>query len=243
MTDDRGVSEVIGFVLVFSLITMTIAIVFTAGLGGLQDAQRTEQVNNVERAFDVLDTNAKEIQRQGAPSRATEMRLSGGRLGFGEPTAVTIDANDGTEPTTVETRPLTYTNGDTEIAYELGAIIRTDDGGSVMLTDPGYVLNDDRSALPLLVTTKPSDQTAISGHRTVLVRGSKQHAQILQSRTTTDLTITVESPRADAWERYFDQAADRQGVGSVARTGDTVEYTVSGGEKSVSVAWMRFRLV
>lgn len=243
MTDDRGVSEVIGFVLVFSLITMTIAIVFTVGLGGLQDAQRTEQVNNVERAFDVLDTNVEEIHRQEAPSRATEMRLSGGRLGFGAPTTVTVDVDDGTEATTIETRPLVYANGDTEIVYELGGIVRTDGAGSVILVDPGYVLNDDRSVVPLLVTTKPSDQTAIGGHRTVLVHGSYQHAEILDPATTDQVTVRVESPRADAWERYFQRRADRQETGSVTRTGDAVEYTVVGGEKSLSVTWVRLRLV
>lgn len=242
--DDRAVSEVVGFVLTFSLITMTITIVFTAGLGGLQDAQRTEQINNVERAFDVLDTNVQEVQRQEAPSRATEMRLSGGRLGFGEPTSITITIHiDGnSESTTVETRPLVYTNGDTEIAYELGAIVRTEDGGSVMLTDPGYVLNDDRSVVPLLITTKPSDQTAISGHRTVLVHGSHQHTDLLVPSTTDKVTVMVESPRVDAWERYFDRTAERRGVGSVSRTDDTVKYTVTEGEKSVPVTWVRLRL-
>ena len=40
--DDRGVSETIGFVLVFALITSTIAVTFTVGLGGLEDAQLAE---------------------------------------------------------------------------------------------------------------------------------------------------------------------------------------------------------
>lgn len=240
MMDDRAVSEVVGFVLVFSLVTMTIAIVFAVGFGGLQDAQRTEQVNNVERAFDVLDTNVAEVGHQGAPSRATEMRLSGGRLGFGDPTMVTVDVDDGTEATTIETRPLVYADGDTEIAYELGAIVRTDGGGSVLLTDPGHVLNDDRSSIPLLVTTKPSDQTAISGHRTVLVRGSHQHTDLLVPATTDAVTITVESPRADVWERYF----ERQEAGSVTRTSDTtVEFVLDDGETSISVTWIRLRLV
>lgn len=83
--DNRAVSEVVGFVLTFSLVTMAIAIVFTAGFGGLQDTQQAEQVNNVERAFDVLDTNVQEVQRQEAPSRATEMRLSGGAAGVRRP--------------------------------------------------------------------------------------------------------------------------------------------------------------
>lgn len=243
--DDRAVSEVVGFVLTFSLVTMTIAIVFTAGFGGLQDAQQAEQVNNVERAFDVLDTNVQEVGRHGAPSRATEMRLSGGRLGFGDPTTVVIKVTDqegNVQTTTIETRPLVYANGDTEIAYELGAIVRTDGGGSVMLTDPGYILNDNRSVVPLLITTKPSDQTAISGHRTVLVHGSHQHTDLLVPSTTDKVTVMVESPRVDAWERYFDRTAERRGVGSVSRTDDTVKYTVTEGEKSVPVTWVRLRL-
>jgi hypothetical protein len=90
MMDDRGVSEVIGFVLVFSLITMTIAIVSVTGIGGLQDAQQAEQVNNVERAFDVLDDNFDEIQRQQAPNRTTELKLVDGSIGLGEEIEITV---------------------------------------------------------------------------------------------------------------------------------------------------------
>lgn len=109
-----------------------------------------------------------------------------------------------------------------------------------MLTDPGHVLNDDRSAIPLLVTTKPSDQTSISGHRTALVRGSHQHTDLLVPATTDAVTVTVESPRADVWERYFEQ----QETGSMTRTSDTtVEFVLDDGETSVSVTWIRLRLV
>lgn len=244
MMDDRGVSEVLGFVLTFSLITMTIAVVFTVGFGGLQDAQRAEQVNNVERAFDVLDANVADIHHGGAPSRSTEMRLAGDQLAFGDPTMVTIGVENNT---TIETRPLVYSNGDTDIAYELGGIIRTDNGASVMLDEPGYVLNDGRSSVPLLITTKPSDQTSISGHRTVLVRSSYERTEILhpQASENETVTITIESPRADAWERYF----ERQDVGTVepTETDTTVEYTINGdeaeSEMSISGTWIRLRFV
>lgn len=245
MSDDRAVSEVLGFVLTFSLITVTIAIVFTAGFGGLQDAQHAEQVNNVERAFDVLATNVDEVHREGAPSRSTEMRLAGGQLAFGDPTTITIVVDDNT--TTVETRPLVYSNGNTDIVYELGGIIRTDNGASVMLDEPGYILNDERSSIPFLITTKPSDQTATGGQRTVLVRNSYQYAESLHPHTTENETvaITINSPRADAWERYF----DRQKIGTVEPTENdtTVEYAINRDEAesqtSVSATWIRFRFV
>jgi hypothetical protein len=240
--DDRGVSEVVGFVLVFSVITMTIGIVSVVGLGGLHDAQQAEQVNNVERAFDVLDTNVKEIQRHEAPSRSTEIRLGGDRMEFGEVSTVTIEGAN--EEATIETRPLVYTDGDIEIVYELGGIFRSDDGGSVMLKDPGYVLSDDRSSVLLLVTTKPSDQTGVAGHQTMLVRGSHQHTELLYHRTTDEVTVTIDSPRADAWEQYFERQAENQDAEpeDVLDRDDTkVEYTIEAGETSVSVTWIRLR--
>jgi len=37
--DERGVSNVVGYVLVFSLVTMTIGTVFAVGITGLEDRQ------------------------------------------------------------------------------------------------------------------------------------------------------------------------------------------------------------
>lgn len=239
-SDDRAVSEVLGFVLTFSLITMTVVIVFAVGFGGLQDAQRTEQVNNVERAFDVLTTNVDEVHREGAPSRSTEMRLSGGTLAYGDPVTVTVDTSEWEpdEALEFETRPLIYRNGDTEIVYELGGVIRTDGDHNVLLSDPPLVVGD-RSTLPLLVTTTPGDQNSISGQRTVLVTSSHQRTDLVQLPPDPSVTVSIESPRADAWERYL----KRTGFDVEKETNEnTVEFTIDSNSTSVSVTWVRMGL-
>ncbi|ADJ15563.1 DUF7289 family protein [Halalkalicoccus jeotgali] len=243
MSDDRAVSEVLGFVLTFSLITMTIALVFTAGFGGLQDAQHTERVTNVERAFEVLGTNVEEVHLDGAPSRSTEMRLSGGTLAHGEPVRVTVEWGENSEnSSTFETYPLVYRNGDTEIAYELGGIVRTDGDHGVMLGGPPLIVGE-RSTLPLLVTTTPGDRASIAGQRTVLVTSSHQRTQLHVVRSEEPVTVVIESPRADVWERYLDRSELEPN-----RTGDTVEFTIDCESTvdceytSVSVTWVRLRL-
>lgn len=238
MMDDRGVSEVVGYVLTFSLITMTIAIVFTAGLGGLQDAQRTEQINNVERAFDVFSSNVDEVHRTEAPSRSTEMRLSGGTLAYGDPVTVTIDAGE-PNPPSFETRPLVYRNGDTEIVYSMGGIVRTNGEHSVLLRDPPSVLGT-RSTVPILVTTTPGDQDSIQGHRTVLVTSTHQRTKLLQSRTDQPVMITIESPRADAWGRYLERS-ESEHLSITSTSENTVTYTIDTDGTSVSVTWVRLR--
>ena len=76
----RAVSEIIGFVLVFSLILGTITIVYVGGLSGLDDARNAERVNNAERAFDVMANNFQQMGRGDAPNRATEIKLADAQL-------------------------------------------------------------------------------------------------------------------------------------------------------------------
>jgi len=57
--DRRAVSDVVGYVLVFSLVSLTVGVVSVAGVGALQDARDVEQANNAERAFDVLGDNVE----------------------------------------------------------------------------------------------------------------------------------------------------------------------------------------
>lgn len=218
MTDDRGVSEVIGFVLVFSLITMTIAIVFTAGLGGLQDAQQAEQVNNVERAFDVMGDNLAKVQSQQAPSRTTEVKLLDGSIGLQDETTITvrvIDKETGETKTdeetgekierTVTSRPIVYSDGGSRsIVYEGGAIFRTDGESSVMLREPRHIRDEERIVLPVVVTD--GSQTSLSGGGTVLIAGEGQSWNVDDySDATGTVQIEIESPRSDAWARYFDE--------------------------------------
>ena len=58
---DRAVSDVLGYVLIFSLITSSVGVVYVAGYGSLDSLRNAERFNNAERAFDVLDSNLEEF--------------------------------------------------------------------------------------------------------------------------------------------------------------------------------------
>ncbi|WP_050034124.1 DUF7289 family protein [Halorubrum halophilum] len=206
--DDRGVSNVVGYVLVFSLIIVTIGTVFTVGLAGVEDRQEAARVTNVERAFDVFDDNIRDIQRYGDPSRSTEVRLNGGRLVVADPTTVRVENSSGgtvTEPIT--TSPLEYTNGDTTIAYEAGALFRSDSGRSTMLSTPRFVAADGRTVLPLVRLFRDTEAASAGGTSTVQIEAQTPNDGSLGRFNATDdpHRVSVESPRAAAWGRYFER--------------------------------------
>lgn len=187
---ERGVSEVIGFVLIFSLITVSISVVYVVGFSGLEDARDAEQLNNVERAFDVLNDNLDDIIRRDAPNRATEFRLYESDLSVGEPTRLTVTVtNVGSAPTySINAYPLVYEaqGSPTTIQYVNGAVIRQDRNGALFLDTPSFVFRKDgteKTAVLPLVNTRSKGGQAISGTGTVLIRATHILEEQLTART------------------------------------------------------------
>lgn len=215
---DRGVSDLIGFVFVFALVTASVAVVYTSGISGLRDARQAEQVTNVERAFDVLDDNLDDINRRDAPSRATEISLLNGKLDYGRPVSVTVEVentmNESDNRTYATTfQPLRYstTAADDRILYVGGAVVRSDGQSSVMVSEPDFTRDADRAVLPLVSTfRRPGTRSSLGGSTTVLVVAFRQSSSagdpfFTNATADANVTVTVDSPRADAWKRYFER--------------------------------------
>ncbi|MDB2237258.1 hypothetical protein PN419_01175 [Halorubrum ezzemoulense] len=203
LTADRGVSETVGFVLVFALITSTIAVTFTVGLGGLEDAQLAERDDNVERAFDVLHDNFNDIGRDGVPSRATELRLGGGRLAFDRVSEFRLN-DTGTETAIVEGGSITYYGaGDTRIVYENGAVFRMEGNDGVMVKEPDLLVGD-TIVYSLYGLSPPAE--SVSGDRTVLVVAERTDREVAIDDRTADqnVTLAINSTQATVWKRYYD---------------------------------------
>lgn len=221
----RGVSDVVGYVLVFSLIAASTGVVYTVGFGGLQESRQAERVENAERAFDVFADNTAAVVQGRAPSRATEVRLADAELSFGSPT--TFEVRAGGETVTRELRPIRYDSGDSAVVYEAGAVLRVDRGGAVVNSGPDFVFGQvpagpDRTVLALPETTA-EEERALGGSTTSLVRVSRDETQdddpaqselLLTEPSTTAVRLRLTSTprRAEAWERHLETQVQRAGL-------------------------------
>lgn len=205
--DRRGASETIGFVLVFSLIVLTVGVVLTAGYGGLQDARDAERVTNAERAFDVLADNLEDITHRGAPSRGTEIRLAEASLGSGPPTYINVTGLNGGSPTfytgNYSTDPVVYESEDTRIRYAGGAVTRVQEAGSVMVVPPEFVLSEGHAVIPIVQLSVEAD--TVAGSQTVLVRAERNIREVVLSDDSgvDTLRVNVSTPAPNAWGSYL----------------------------------------
>lgn len=240
---DRAVSDVLGFVLVFSLVISTLGVVYVAGFSGLEDARDAERINNAERAFDVLGDNVADVYRDGAPSRKTEIKLTDAQLTLEEATTITVTVEDITDAGgnlivyQAETRPLVFSaGGSSEIVYENGAVFRTDRGGSILRQRPPLLIGKERTVLGYVVLTpERGTSTSVGGDTTALVRTVRSgQSTLVQDRSDAKVTLTIETAteRAVVWERYVNERADWSG--SDWDDGDNVpcETTDLGGGRS-----------
>ncbi len=236
-SDSRAVSETLGYILVFSLIIGTITAATVFGFSGLNDRQAAEQVTNVERAFDVLADNFKDISRHEDPSRATEIRLAGGTIQLGKPVTVTVgEWNDSTSmfesQTSTTLQPIVYASDGGIIVYEAGMIFRVDGNRSVSRTKTPFAQSESATIIPIAVTRPGDERAAISSDRTILVTGERRPNTIPLANRTVDISegnelrVVIDSPRADGWQRQL----IAEGVAE-----DDIEYDPAAGRVSVTL--------
>lgn len=231
---DRAVSEVVGYILVFSLIFLTVGFVSINGLPALDDAKESEQIQNAERAFDILNTNLVEVYARGAPSRATEISAAEGAVETREPVVMNVSVTEAGPDSNVtfrraEINPIAFTGvGDTEFVYSGGAVFRQQDEASFMIQDPPITFNDNRGFVTVVRTF--TDNPRSVGGATVLVRATSNRRQVVVADTSLSgskydqLTINItDSPRQDSWQEFLESELPNP---SCTTTGNSLECTV-----------------
>jgi len=207
---ERAVSEVVSYVLVFALVVSAVGVVSVSGLNTLQETRNDEQMANAEKAFSVLSDNVADVYRRDAPSRATEISLGEARLETGRNVTMRVSVSDSS--TTLldrswKIRPLVYTGDEgRQLVYEAGAVFRTSDGGGLRITDPPFVVTEDRVLISVVGLNRPSRQAY--GGSTVLIRTKKQATSVVYGSTDNDVeTVSVELQNTDQpelWRDYFE---------------------------------------
>lgn len=240
--DGRGQSELLGFLLIFAIVVLTVALVSATGFVGLDNAQDYQRSTNAEGAFTALASNVDDVVRWGAPSRATEIRITDASLSLeSEQSAlnVSVDGERLDLGENHETGSIVYDSGaDTTITYRNGALIREDDGSSLLFRDPDFLITEEEVILPV-IRLSPEDAGEIGGTSDADVRTRDGGTDVVAENepVTDNVTISFGTPHVDAWTRYFQRFEDDGPVTNVDPDfdGNSVEVEIETERLSVTV--------
>jgi len=155
---DRGVSDVLAFVLIFSVVIASGSLVATAGLDQLTDLRDYEQVQSSERAMEMAAADLNKLV-EGGPITELDFALNGGTIGVEESsielnvTGAGVDTsgiNDTYQINSLEHR-VSRGNRDITLAYESGAVVRSD--GATFEYEPRWH-TDDGTVIVTLVSLR-----------------------------------------------------------------------------------------
>lgn len=213
--DDRGLSDVIGFVLTFAVIVASVGIVSTFGMQALEDIQGYEQENNAQRAFQVMAENFEEIERGRAPRRSSELKLHEGGLTVVNESSFQVGVTGTGFNRTIYPQRIQYERKNTFIGYENGATLRGDilSGGSAMQHRPELVCRQDRAVISFVELNTSFSRSLAGG--TLRVTGDVESSKLLYPRNRTgeqnatsgsQVNVTVDSEFGSGWANYFENA-------------------------------------
>ena len=235
--DDRAVSEVVAFVLVFAIILGSVGILYSTGFQAMDDYQENEQLVNAERAMDALADNFNDVIRySGVNQRYGELSLRDGTIttsDSGTKLNITIDGVGGGEPigtngdgtfanysdeATVDLGEFTYTSDGEIIAYEGGGLVRVGESGwSDMRKQPQITCAEDSDTAVISLVAISSDAQTVqssSGRGVTMAvenRSSKVYDEDDFNDDDGDVTIAIEdgdTDYEDAWNSTLSTERD-----------------------------------
>ncbi|MFB6139041.1 MAG: hypothetical protein ABEJ26_01240 [Halosimplex sp.] len=206
--EDRGQSEVIGFVIVFSAILAATVVVSVFGLSALNDVRESTVANNGETAMQALGSDVEAIYYGSAESRTTELTLDSASLAVGDPTRVKVRVPSAGIDREWKLYPLVYRSDAASIYYEDSLVVRQQPTGAVAVTDSLFRMSDERAIVPIVRTNAAANVSVRGGTHRVEFVGNGTESVVHSEPSPFSITITIEDVpgRERVWADTLNEA-------------------------------------
>ena len=217
---DAGVSESVGFMLIFTIIITGIALVTLYGYPVLLQQQSSANEQVMEKNMIVLQNDLKGLSYSMDPYSETSMSIGGGTLFVYNasyslsPANFTVACNNGNiliPPNSTGKIQYQSVDAQTDIALENGAVVlrMTTINGSAMLAQPRWFYDGptNTAAIYLISFTTATPAMARSGIGTVSMERGYSNYSSVQILPNTVCTVSYTPDPANdysvAWNNYF----------------------------------------
>ena len=208
MFDDRGLSNTLGFVLLFGVVFVSIGVVGTVGFNALSEARDGTVQMNGEDAVQSVQEEIQSLRVDDTTLRSALLRAASGTISAdSQSRRIRVDVgNDGSFELDRQFRPLVFSYADTEIVYEAGAVIRVEGGGQLPISPPTIADGPDKLILPVTTTGPVTSGSSVSSS-TLAVYLQKTKSELVTHTASPEsvrLIIDTTPQRAAAWREMVD---------------------------------------
>ena len=241
LEDRRGVSPVVGMILILSIVMVSVGIIYTTGIPFIDSIKYATQVSNAKNSFSVLQNDVLEIINGPVTGvgmgRITKVDMGGGSI-FVEPnnTEIQINYTGSSNPVTAVPGTITYEYKSRGVVFENGAVFSKYTTSSFMEMEPLIYASDLGSGnigLMIHIINVTGANSSTGGEGTGKIRTSFEERVNLYSGEVGNVNITISSQNNDSWGRYFNDTLSNAGLASsdfsVYQSDGNVEIKISSG--------------
>lgn len=197
MVNIKGVSEVVGYLLTFSVVVAIVAVVYSAGMPMIEQSKESTVYESMGTSFLALQSNMKKVAFGQSPLRTMKFNLIKGSISAKENAgSITVNGQ------TIQFGNIEYTLGSRKIVYENGAVIQSTLGGNIIISDPPIFYGDDNDVF-ISVINASGTFSAGGGIAEMQMRHENTTVIYSHNKSLSNVNITITSSYGDAWERYL----------------------------------------
>ncbi|WP_123533067.1 DUF7289 family protein [Halosimplex salinum] len=217
MSEERGVSSVLGIVLLFAIVVGGTAVVVSVGATALDDTRGQLDTGRAEKALTQFDSRSAMVALGGTSRQGVQLTARGSD-GYSVDdsrgwmnVSYTDTVDDETETVVnVTLGSVLYENGEEAIAYQGGGVWKRTESGATMLSPPEFHFRSATLTLPIITVgggpTLGSSATVEKGApMSIEYPNRKSNAEFVNPLENGRVNVTVHSEYYAAWGRYFEQ--------------------------------------
>ncbi|WP_415381137.1 hypothetical protein [Halosimplex sp. TS25] len=218
--DARGVSNVLGIVLLFAVVIAGTALVVSIGAAALDDTSNGLDVSRAEKTLTQFDSRSAMVALGGTSHQGVSLSAASGAAyrvddaaGWMNVTIYNQTADETETLTNVTLGAVRYENGDHDIAYQGGGVWKGTEAGTVMLSPPEFHFRSATLTLPIITV----DGTSTLGSGVTVSKADQTRVRYPNATDDADFTnpldmgyvnVTVHSDYYEAWGRFFAQRTE-----------------------------------
>jgi len=205
----KGVSEVIGYLLMFAIVVTIVGVIYTSGMPVVEQTKESSSITSMETVFITLQGNIKKVAVGQSPVRTMKLSLVKGTVSA-QKSAGNITVDNGTSYS-ISFGNIEYALGTQKLVYENGAVIEHSPGGNIIVSEPLILFTNYSNNADILISVINASGTfSTSGELGQIQMGPynvTRDTHVYYSATPANfVNISIKSSYAHAWSLFLNNS-------------------------------------
>ncbi len=202
---DSAVSETVGYILMFSIVILSMSFIYTMGYPVLQKNVEASVFENAEQSFIVLQSHMKRVAFDQAPVKVMKIKLHSSTISIDNDSSILISYDNNSF--SYDMGEIEFSKDEKLLAYENGGVWKQNSPSEVLMVSqpPVYTgrVNNINTTTIGVVSINGHYSTAGSGIASITMKHN--NSSLITPDDPVNVIVQINSIYAKQWAKYLEE--------------------------------------